>query len=327
MARRRKAHYSGIGGQAVLEGVMMKNDEKYAVAVRKPDGEIEVELENYQGVLAGSAVKKIPFIRGIFNFIDSMILGTKCLNYSAEFYEDEDAKETAADRALNKLTRGRGEKFFSALVTIFAVVLALAIFVALPLYLSSLFREYVRSNVLMSIIEGVIRIAIFILYIVGITLMKDIKRLYMYHGAEHKCINCIERGKPLTVRNVMRSSRLHKRCGTSFIFFVLFVSIILFFFIQVSNPFARLAVRILMIPVIAGISYEIIRLAGRTNNIFINILSAPGLMIQRLTTKEPTRDMVEVAIASVEAVFDWKQFLKDEFGWEEPVDEPSGQED
>lgn len=327
MARRRKAHYSGIGGQAVLEGVMMKSDEKYAVAVRKPDGEIEVELENYQGVLAGSAVKKIPFIRGIFNFIDSMILGTKCLNYSAEFYEDEDAKETAADRALNKLTRGRGEKFFSALVTIFAVVLALAIFVALPLYLSSLFREYVRSNVLMSIIEGVIRIAIFILYIVGITLMKDIKRLYMYHGAEHKCINCIERGKPLTVRNVMRSSRLHKRCGTSFIFFVLFVSIILFFFIQVSNPFARLAVRILMIPVIAGISYEIIRLAGRTNNIFINILSAPGLMIQKLTTKEPTRDMVEVAIASVEAVFDWKQFLKDEFGWEEPVDEPSGQED
>lgn len=327
MARRRKAHYSGIGGQAVLEGVMMKNDEKYAVAVRKPDGEIEVELENYQGVLAGSAVKKIPFIRGIFNFIDSMILGTKCLNYSAEYYEDEDAKETAADRALNKLTRGRGEKFFSALVTIFAIVLALAIFVALPLYLSSLFREYVRSNVLMSIIEGVIRIAIFILYIVGITLMKDIKRLYMYHGAEHKCINCIERGKPLTVRNVMRSSRLHKRCGTSFIFFVLFVSIILFFFIQVSNPFARLAVRILMIPVIAGISYEIIRLAGRTNNIFINILSAPGLMIQKLTTKEPTRDMVEVAIASVEAVFDWKQFLKDEFGWEEPVDEPSGQED
>ena len=327
MARRRKAHYSGIGGQAVLEGVMMKNDEKYAVAVRKPDGEIEVELENYQGVLAGSAVKKIPFIRGIFNFIDSMILGTKCLNYSAEFYEDEDAKETAADRALNKLTRGRGEKFFSALVTIFAIVLALAIFVALPLYLSSLFREYVRSNVLMSIIEGVIRIAIFILYIVGITLMKDIKRLYMYHGAEHKCINCIERGKPLTVRNVMRSSRLHKRCGTSFIFFVLFVSIILFFFIQVSNPFARLAVRILMIPVIAGISYEINRLAGRTNNIFINILSAPGLMIQKLTTKEPTRDMVEVAIASVEAVFDWKQFLKDEFGWEEPADEPSGQED
>ena len=327
MARRRKAHYSGIGGQAVLEGVMMKNDEKYAVAVRKPDGEIEVELENYQAVLAGSAVKKIPFIRGIFNFIDSMILGTKCLNYSAEFYEDEDAKETAADRALNKLTRGRGEKFFSALVTIFAIVLALAIFVALPLYLSSLFREYVRSNVLMSIIEGVIRIAIFILYIVGITLMKDIKRLYMYHGAEHKCINCIERGKPLTVRNVMRSSRLHKRCGTSFIFFVLFVSIILFFFIQVSNPFARLAVRILMIPVIAGISYEIIRLAGRTNNIFINILSAPGLMIQKLTTKEPTRDMVEVAIASVEAVFDWKQFLKDEFGWEEPADEPSGQED
>lgn len=323
---KRSRRYSGIGGQAVLEGVMMKNDEKYAVAVRKPDGEIEVELENFQGVLEEKAVRKIPFVRGIFNFVDSMILGTKCLNYSAEFYEDEDAKETAADRALNKLTGGRGEKLMSALVTVFAVVLALGIFVALPMFLASLCREYVRSNALMSIIEGVIRIVIFILYIVGITLMKDIRRLYMYHGAEHKCINCIERGKPLTVRNVMRSSRLHKRCGTSFIFFVLFVSIILFFFIQVSNPIARLVVRILLIPVIAGISYEIIRLAGRTDNVLINLLSAPGLLIQRLTTKEPTRDMVEVAIASVEAVFDWKKFLKEEFGWEDPEEAAPAEE-
>lgn len=327
MAGKRSRRYCGIGGQAVLEGVMMKNDEKYAVAVRKPDGEIEVELENFQGVMEEKAFRKIPFVRGIFNFADSMILGTKCLNYSAEFYEDEGAKETAADRALNKLTGGRGEKFLSMLVTVFAVVLALGIFVALPMYLASLCREYVRSNALMSIIEGVIRIAVFILYIVGITLMKDIRRLYMYHGAEHKCINCIEKGKPLTVRNVMRSSRLHKRCGTSFIFFVLFVSIILFFFIQVSNPFARLAVRILLIPVIAGISYEIIRLAGRTDNILVNLLSAPGLLIQRLTTKEPTRDMVEVAIASVEAVFDWKKFLSEEFGWEDPEEADSAAEE
>lgn len=321
MARKRKSHYSGIGGQAVLEGVMMKNDEKYAVAVRKPDGDIEVELENYQGVLHGSSIKKIPFIRGIFNFADSLILGMKCLNYSAEFYEDEDTKETAADRALNKVTRGNAEKVFSLLTTVFAIALAIGIFIVLPYYITSLFREYVRSNALMSIIEGAIRIAFFLLYVVGIAAMKDIKRLYMYHGAEHKCINCIERGKPLTVRNVMRSSRLHKRCGTSFMFFVLFVSIILFFFIQVSNPVARLALRIALIPVIAGISYELIRLAGRTDNIFIRILSAPGMLIQRLTTKEPGRDMVEVAIASVEAVFDWKKFLTEEFGWEEdPAD-------
>ena len=168
----------------------------------------------------------------------------------------------------------------------------------------------------MTIIEGVIRILIFVLYTIAITLMKDIKRLYMYHGAEHKCINCIERGKPLTVGNVMRSSRLHKRCGTSFIFFVMIVSIILFFFIQVENPVQRVILRIVLIPVIAGISYELIRLAGRSDNTIVKILSAPGMMIQKLTTKEPTKDMVEVAIASVDAVFDWKKFLVDEFGYE-----------
>lgn len=317
MAKKKCGHYSGIGGQAVLEGVMMKNDEKYAVAVRKPDGEIEVELENYQGVLHGSKIKEVPFIRGIFNFIDSMMLGTKCLNYSASFYEDEDTKETAVDKALNKATGGNAEKVFTVLVTIFSVVLAVGIFILLPYFITSFFKEYVRSNILMTIIEGVIRIVIFILYIVAITAMKDIKRLYMYHGAEHKCINCIERGRPLTVRNVMRSSRLHKRCGTSFMFFVMFVSIILFFFIQVSNPVEKVVFRILLIPVIAGVSYELIRLAGRTDNIVVKILSAPGMMIQRLTTKEPTKDMVEVAIASVEAVFDWRKYLEEEFGYKE----------
>lgn len=320
MAKKRSGHYSGIGGQAVLEGVMMKNDEKYAVAVRKPDGEIEVELENYQGVLHGSKIKKLPFIRGIFNFVDSMILGTKCLNYSASFYEDEEPKETVADKALNKVTRGNAEKVFSVLLTIFSIVLAIGIFIVLPYFITSLFREYVRSNALMTVIEGVIRILIFVLYVVAITAMKDIRRLYMYHGAEHKCINCIERGKPLTIGNVMHSSRLHKRCGTSFMFFVMFVSIILFFFIQVSNPVQRVVLRILLIPVIAGISYEIIRLAGRSDNIFVKILSAPGMLIQRLTTKEPDRDMVEIAIASVDAVFDWRAFLAEEFGFEEETE-------
>lgn len=317
MARKRRAHYSGIGGQAVLEGVMMKNKEKYAVAVRKPDGEIEVEVENYQGVLHGNRLKELPFVRGIFNFVDSLILGTKCLNYSASFYEDEDAKETVVDRALNKVTRGKAEKVFTAIVTIFSIALAVGIFIVLPYFITSQFKEYVRSNALMTLIEGVIRILIFLLYVLGISLMKDIKRLYMYHGAEHKCINCLEKGRPLTVRNVMHSSRLHKRCGTSFMFFVMFVSIILFFFIQVSNPLAKVALRILLIPVIAGISYELIRLAGRSSNVFVKLLSAPGMLIQRLTTKEPSKDMVEVAIASVEAVFDWKNYLAEEFGYEE----------
>lgn len=317
MAKKRRAHYSGIGGQAVLEGVMMKNKEKYAVAVRKPDGEIEVEVENYQGVLHGNRLKELPFIRGVFNFVDSMILGTKCLNYSASFYEDEDAKETVVDRALNKVTRGKAEKVFTAIVTVFSIALAVGIFIVLPYFITSQFKEYVRSNALMTLIEGAIRILIFLLYVLGISLMKDIKRLYMYHGAEHKCINCLEKGRPLTVRNVMHSSRLHKRCGTSFMFFVMFVSIILFFFIQVSNPLAKVALRILLIPVIAGISYELIRLAGRSSNVFVKLLSAPGMLIQRLTTKEPSKDMVEVAIASVEAVFDWKNYLAEEFGYEE----------
>ncbi|MBD5478012.1 MAG: DUF1385 domain-containing protein [Lachnospiraceae bacterium] len=317
MARKRKAHYSGIGGQAVLEGVMMKNKEKYAVAVRKPDGEIEVEVENYQGLLHGNRLKELPFVRGIFNFVDSMILGMKCLNYSASFYEDEDAKETVVDRALNKVTRGRAEKVFTAIVTIFSIVLAVGIFIVLPYFITSYFKEYVRSNALMTLIEGAIRILIFLLYVLGISLMKDIKRLYMYHGAEHKCINCLEKGRPLTVRNVIHSSRLHKRCGTSFMFFVMFVSIILFFFIQVSNPLAKVALRILLIPVIAGISYELIRLAGRSSNVFVQLLSLPGMLIQRLTTKEPSKDMIEVAIASVEAVFDWRNYLAEEFGYEE----------
>lgn len=312
---RKKRRYSGIGGQAVLEGVMMKNGEKYAVAVRKPDGEIEVDLENYQGILHGSVIGKIPFLRGIFQFVDSMVLGMKCLNYSADFYEDEERKETVVDRVVNKVTKGRAEKLFSVLLTLAAIALAVGIFMVLPYLITSRLEEYVRSSALMTVIEGVIRILIFLLYVVAIAAMRDIKRLYRYHGAEHKCINCIERGKALTVRNVMRSSRMHRRCGTSFMFFVLFVSIILFFFIQVTNPLLKIVLRILLIPVIAGISYELIRLAGRFDNVFIKLLSAPGMLLQRLTTKEPDREMVKVAIASVEAVFDWRGFLIEEFGY------------
>lgn len=318
MAKRKSKCYSGIGGQAVLEGIMMKNQEKYAVAVRKPNGEIAVELENYQGLLHGSKIREIPFIRGIFNFIDSLVLGMKCLNFSASFYEDEE-EDGKLEKAADKVSGGNGEKLMNTLVTIVAVVLAVGIFVVLPYYLATLFQGFVRNASLMAIIEGIIRIVIFILYVWGISAMKDIKRLYRYHGAEHKCINCIEKGRPLTVHNVMRSSRLHKRCGTSFIFFVLFVSVVLFFFIRVDNPVQKVAIRILLMPVVAGISYEIIRLAGRSDNIFVRIISAPGMWIQKMTTKEPDREMAEVAIAAVEAVFDWKSYLYENFGYE--VDE------
>ena len=316
---RRKSRYSGIGGQAVLEGIMMLGPEKKAVVVRKPDGEIEVEVETYQGLAHGSKFKELPFIRGIFNFLDSLILGTRALNYSASFYEEEEGKETKFDKAMDKMSGGNGEKLLSGIVTVISIMLAVGIFIVLPYFISSLFESFIRNRSLMAIIEGVIRIALFLLYVWGISAMKDIRRLYQYHGAEHKCINCIEKGRPLTVHNVMRSSRLHKRCGTSFIFFVMLVSIVLFFFIQVDNVAEKVILRILLMPVVAGISYEIIRLAGRTDNVFIKILSAPGMWIQRMTTREPDESMAEVAIASVEAVFDWKKYLQDTFGYE--VDE------
>lgn len=319
---KRKGCYSGIGGQAVLEGVMMKNGDKYAVAVRKPDGGIDFNVEDYPGVLAGNKLKKIPFVRGIFNFVDSMILGTRCLNYSASFYEEEE-EETNVDKALDKVSGGNGEKVLTTFVTILSVAMAVGIFIVLPYFLSGLLKEYIRNESLMTIIEGGIRIAIFILYILAISLMKDIRRLFMYHGAEHKCINCMEHGRPLTVRNVKRSSRQHKRCGTSFIFFVFIISIVLFFFIRVDNTLQKVVLRILLIPVVAGISYEIIRLAGRSNNILVRILSATGLLVQKLTTKEPDEQMIEVAIAAVEAVFDWRAFLSEKFGYvEEPEQTP-----
>lgn len=331
MGKKKDMQYSGIGGQAVLEGIMMKNKDQYAVAVRKPDGEIEVEVEHYVGIMHGSKLMDIPFVRGIFQFADSLILGMRSLNFSASFYEDEEAKETAADRVFNKLFKDKAEKVFTGIVMILSLALAIGIFMVLPYFVTSLFEDYIRSASFMAIMEGVLRIVIFVGYVLSISLMKDIKRVYMYHGAEHKCINCIEKGRPLTVKNVMRSSKQHKRCGTSFLLFVMLVSVVLFFFIRVENPVYRVLIRIALIPVIAGISYEIIRLAGRSNNILVKIISAPGMWLQRLTTREPDESMVEVAIAAVEAVFDWKAYLYEAFGYEVDdswlVDEPNGAEE
>lgn len=313
--KKKNMHYSGIGGQAVLEGIMMKNKEQYAVAVRKPNGEIEVEVEHYVGIIHGSKILNIPFVRGVFQFLDSLILGMRSLNYSASFYED-DGEETVTDKAFRKMFKDKADKVFSAVVMIVSLAIAIGIFMILPYYIISRFEDYIRSASFMAILEGVIRIAIFVLYVLSISLMKDIRRLYRYHGAEHKCISCIEKGRPLTVKNVMKSSKQHRRCGTSFLLFVMLVSIVLFFFIRVDNPLYRVLIRIALIPVIAGISYEIIRLAGRSNNILVKIISAPGMLLQRLTTKEPDESMVEVAIAAVEAVFDWKAYLYEEFGYE-----------
>ena len=317
MARRKKC-YSGIGGQAVLEGIMMKNNTRYSVAVRKPDGEIDVEIGEYTGFLGGSKLTKLPFIRGVFSFADSLRLGTKCLNHSAAFYaEEEGTQESAADKMLNKVFKDKAESILMMLTTIVAVVFAVGIFMVLPYFISSYLERFVRNESLLAIIEGVIRILIFVAYVLLISLMKDIRRVYMYHGAEHKCINCIEKGRELTVENVMRSSKQHRRCGTSFLLFVMLISVVLFFFIRVDNMALKVLIRILLIPVIAGIAYEIIRLAGRSDNWLVRMISAPGLWLQGLTTKEPDEGMVEVAIKAVEAVFDWRAYLRENFGYED----------
>ena len=286
------------------------------MAVRKPNGEIDVEVEEYKGVCGDKKFAKLPFIRGVFAFIDSLILGMKVTTYSASFYEEEDEKPSKTEGKLEKLLGNKADDIMMTFTVILSVIIAVALFMLLPLFLSDLLGKYIRNASVIAIIEGLIRILIFIAYIAGISLMKDIKRLYMYHGAEHKCINCIEKGRPLTVKDVKRSSRQHKRCGTSFLLFVVLVSVIVFFFIRVDNMALKLILRIALVPVIAGISYEIIRLAGRSDNIVVRIISAPGLWMQKLTTKEPDEDMIEVAIASVEAVFDWKAYLKETFGYE-----------
>lgn len=311
---------SNIGGQAVLEGIMMRHGDDYAVAVRKPDGEIFVQKDEYHSVIKWKALTKIPFIRGVFNFIDSMVLGIKTLMFSSEFYEDEeevgDGKELTAEEAAKK---EKQEKWMMNATVAVSVVIAVAVFMVLPYFLSSLLKPLMPSYHLRTLVEGFVRIGIFILYIALISRMDDIQRTFMYHGAEHKCINCIEHGLPLTVENVRISSRQHKRCGTSFLFFVLAISIILLMLIQVESPVMRVVVRIALIPVIAGISYEVLKLAGRSENPVVNLLSKPGLAIQKLTTKEPDDSMIEVAIQAVEAVFDWRAYEAENFGTAEDL--------
>ena len=306
---------SGIGGQAVIEGIMMRNGEDYAVAVRKPDGEIEIKKDKYTGVVKSDFLKKTPFIRGVFNFIDSMALGMKTLTFSASFYEEEEDKEKLTDKEKEKAEKR--DNILMGFTMVLSIALAIGLFTLLPLFLASFLRKITDSDLIIAIAEGVLRLAIFIGYMVVIAFMEDIRRVYMYHGAEHKCINCIENGLDLTVENVRKSSREHKRCGTSFLLYVVVISIILFFFIRVDSPLQRVVIRLCLIPVIAGISYEIIKLAGRSNSCIMGIVSRPGMWLQGLTTREPDDSMIEVAIKAVETVFDWRSFKEENFKGEE----------
>lgn len=331
---------SNIGGQAVMEGVMMRNRDRYAVAVRKPDHEIEVMTDDCKGIVKSKRLLTTPFVRGIFNFVDSLVLGMKALSYSADFYLEDESKDNGTDGRTQKeatrqsetangqaqevretdgaknqkkeKTEKSGNDALMAGTMIFAVILALGLFVGLPFLAAEGLRRFVTQNEWIIVTcEGFIRLGLFIAYVALISQMNEIKRVYMYHGAEHKCINCIENGWDLNVENVRKSSKEHKRCGTSFLLFVMIISIIVGFLIRCGNPWLRLLLRLLMIPVVAGVAYELIKWAGNSDNPVVCVLSKPGLWLQRLTTKEPDDEMIEVGIRSVEAVFDWREYFRE----------------
>lgn len=302
---------SNIGGQAVMEGIMMKSGDQYAIGVRKPDGEIEVKVEPYKSWAKDSSIWKLPIFRGVASFFESLIIGIKCLMYSASFIEDEE--ENPKEKEKTQEQKDRENKWLMYGTMTFSVIFSIGLFILLPYFLASMLRSVTASEGVVAVAEACARMILFLGYLLLISRMKDIQRVFMYHGAEHKCINCVEHGMELNVENVLKSSREHKRCGTSFLLFVMIVSIIFFLFIRVSSPLWRVVVRLLLMPVIAGVSYEIIRLAGKTDNKVVDLMSKPGMLLQRLTTKEPDAEMAEVAIAAVEAVFDWKSYLKENF--------------
>ena len=395
---------TSIGGQALMEGIMMRNGNQYAMTVRKPDQSIETKVEKTKSIGDDYPILKAPFIRGVVNFAESLVVGMKSLNYSASFFEEEEeeieekeknskkeikekkekqaeikteekkekqaeimaeekkekqtevkkeekkekqdelkteekvekqsetktdeessketdaeknadlASETKKNKGTKTITEEEKEKAkenaFMLATIVISLVISISLFMIAPYLIASLFESVIDSMLVMSLLEGLIKILIFLGYIVLISNIKDIKRTYMYHGAEHKTINCLEAGEDLTVENIKKHSRIHKRCGTSFLLFVILISILLFMFIIVETVALRIIVRLLLVPVIAGISYELIRLAGKSDSKIIGFLSKPGMAMQKLTTKEPDDDMIEVAIASVEAVFDWKPYVE-----------------
>lgn len=311
-----------IGGQAVIEGVMMKNMDRYAVSVRKPNGKIETKVEECVSFAEKHPLFQLPVFRGMVNFLESMVIGMKTLNYSASFYEDEEEQtESRTEQLLEKILGEKAEKIIMGIVLVFSLAISIGLFMILPYIASEALGKLIRNEYVILFMEGIIRIVIFLGYIVLISRMEDIKRVFMYHGAEHKTINCLEAGVPLTPENVDNFSRLHKRCGTSFIFIVMIISMVFFFFIRVDTIWLRIVLRLLFLPLVAGVSYEFIRLAGSSDHPLVQIFSKPGLALQKLTTKEPDHSMIEVAIASVEGVFDWREYLENLHKGEQKEDE------
>ncbi len=293
---------TSIGGQALIEGIMMKGPSKIATAVRKPDGEIVIKESNIKQIFKHKFFK-LPLVRGSFVLIDSLVNGVKELMYSAEFY-GEDYEEDALDRFLKKVFKDKADTAIIYTSVIIALVFSIAIFILGPTILTNLLKNIIKNSFLLNLVEGIVRVSLFVGYVYLVSKLEDIKRVFMYHGAEHKTIYCYEYGEELTVENVRKYSTLHPRCGTSFLINVLLISIIVFSFFGWPNPLLRLVIRLAMLPVIAGLSYELNRYVGRSSsdNIFTKIIAYPGFLIQKITTKEPDDSMMEVAIAAMKKV-------------------------
>ncbi|MDF2821686.1 MAG: hypothetical protein K0R15_2127 [Clostridiales bacterium] len=298
-----------VGGQAVIEGVMMKEKNHYAVAIRKPDQEIVCIKKECKSLSDKCKLFKLPIFRGMLAFVESMMLGVSILTLSAEYFEDDTTPEEPGgfDKFLNKVFKDKADDIIMGIAVLFAIAFSVGLFILLPSFISHLLRGIIKYNVVLNLAEGLIRITLFLTYVVAISYMKDIRRVYEYHGAEHKTINCLEHEEELTVENVRKYSRLHKRCGTSFLLIVMIITMLFFMFINTDTLLMKMALRLLLIPVVAGISYEFLRFAGRSDSIIMDILSKPGMALQKLTTREPDDSQIEVAITAVNEVLEHEQ--------------------
>lgn len=304
MAKKEKDFRTSIGGQALIEGVLMRGPKLQAITVRKPDGELELKVEELKATKDKYPILGWPLIRGVVTFIDSMVKGMQAVTYSASFLPEEEQEEPSKfDKwIMEKFDSEMADKIIIGIAAFLGICLSVGLFMLLPTIIAGLFSSVVESYILRNVIEGVLRIAIFLLYLFLCTRLKDIQRMFSYHGAEHKTIFCYEKGLPLTVENVRPQSRFHPRCGTSFLFVVLIVSILVFSVVRWSNVWVRMICRILLLPVVVAISYEVNRWVGRHDNVLSTILAWPGKQLQHLTTFEPDDSMIECAISSLVAV-------------------------
>ena len=303
MEASKKKHKTTIGGQALIEGVMMKGPSKVSIAVRKPDNGIDLKLDDVNSITKKHKILSLPFIRGVVGLVEALVIGTNALMHSAEFYEEEEIEEDSKEGLIERVFKDKAEDVTMFFTIAFSLGLSILIFMILPNILTSVFKVWIDNSIYLNLIEGVIRVSIFFMYVIGISKLDDIKRVFQYHGAEHKSIHCYEDMEELTVENVKKKSTLHPRCGTSFLFMVMIVSIFVLSFFGWPNPVQRILIRILMFPVIAGISYEINRLIGKSDSKLSYLLSYPGLMVQKYATvKEPDNSQIEVAIEALKAV-------------------------